>query len=250
MWVIIIPDVTLLVMAKLRVFICHLIWTAVLIVALVALVFGVWYADGWHQLTQVTWLLGLLTGVLLIFPLLSAWVYHPHKKSRRSDIIIIGLLQLAVLLAGIYALAQTRPAWLVLFNKKIYVVRSIDLRQADGSTYHMPWSQQPWGRPKLIGLIDPTTEADKKLMNDATFYGSTALYPQLYQPLDVERLSHSRWQIEDIFDPTLKDSIVKQYPNVAYYLPVIDTEGKERAMALFDEDNHLIQPYYPQFLNQ
>lgn len=236
-------------MTKIKAFGVHVMFTMVLMAVLVTVMLSTWYVNPFGQLTNRYLVLSLVCLSLLIFPCLTALVYQPNKKSLVTDIMVIMLLQLSVLLSGVYILAQLRPAWLVLMRTKLHMVRPIDIRNIEGNNYHMPIGQQPWYGPRYMTLKKSITNTDKTLLNDAIFYGSAALYPQLLEPLEMSKLYQYRWSLDDIYDQKLKETLKHQYPMVGYYIPIVGSHGKEIAMVLFTDSNDLIDVYVPDFLS-
>ena len=120
--------------ARVKAFGVHLLTSAVIALAVVALVFGLWYPAPLATATGVTGIFLILLIVdVCLGPLLTLVVYKEGKKTLVMDLTIIVLLQLSALGYGVYTVAEGRPAWLVFSVDRFELVRinDIDERKLD-----------------------------------------------------------------------------------------------------------------------
>ena len=165
----------------------HLLISAVIALAVVALVFGLWYPAPLAAATGVTGIFLILLGVdVCLGPLLTLVVYKPGKKTLVMDLTVIALLQVAALAYGVFTVAQGRPAWVVFSVDRFELVRinDIDDRKLDEA---QPQYQRPsWLGPQWVAAVSPN-DADSRntLMFEAVLGGVDAsARPNLYAPLE------------------------------------------------------------------
>ncbi|WP_373796267.1 fimb protein [Neisseria dentiae] len=94
------------------------------------LVFKVWYPYPYYEMVGSLKLMGLIVAVDLVCgPLLTFVVANPAKPKRElmRDFGLIGLIQLAALAYGLYALAQSRPVALAFDKDRFYAVTAVQI---------------------------------------------------------------------------------------------------------------------------
>jgi len=136
---------------KFRAFGIH--FTATLIVALLAaaLIFLVWYPAPFGTMVGGLKLFLLITGCdLALGPLISLIIYN-SRKSRLAlvfDYTVVGLVQIAAFVYGVYAVSQARPAYVAFVKDRLEVIAAgeiaeKDLLEAKGSKYASPSMRGP-----------------------------------------------------------------------------------------------------------
>ncbi len=93
-------------------------------------VFKVWYPYPYYEMVGSLKLMGLIVAVDLVCgPLLTFVVANPAKPKRElmRDFGLIGLIQLAALVYGLYALAQSRPVALAFDKDRFYAVTAVQI---------------------------------------------------------------------------------------------------------------------------
>src|SRR5690554_5070320 len=115
---------------RVKAFGVHLLTSAVVALAVVALVFGLWYPAPLATATGVTEIFLILLVVdVCLGPLLTLLVYKEGKKTLVMDLTIIVLLQLGALGYGVYTVAEDRPAWLVFSVNRFELIRINDINE-------------------------------------------------------------------------------------------------------------------------
>ena len=115
-------------MTKLRAFAMHLTASAAIVLALLGLMWFVWYPAPYFE-TEGGWRgWGLLAGVNLVLgPLLTLIVFKPGKPSLKFDMSCIVVAQLAALLYGGTIIYQQRPAFVVFGVDRFTTVPAADV---------------------------------------------------------------------------------------------------------------------------
>lgn len=108
---------------RLRAFGIHLLASALVLLAVCALVAMVWYPGQYLKLQGVLGIILVLVGVdVVLGPLLTFVVYRKGKKSLRFDLSMIVLLQLIALGYGGHVIYKERPYFLVHALDSFHVV--------------------------------------------------------------------------------------------------------------------------------
>ena len=174
---------------RVKAFGVHLLTSAVIALAVVALVFGLWYPAPLAAATGVTGIFLILLIVdVCLGPLLTLLVYKEGKKTLVMDLTIIVLLQLGALGYGAYTVAEGRPAWLVFSVDRFELVRinDIDVRKLDEAAN--AFKTPSWFGPQWVAAQNPTnTDARNTLMFEALMGGVDAsARPNLYIPINEQ----------------------------------------------------------------
>ncbi|WP_180116017.1 TfpX/TfpZ family type IV pilin accessory protein [Acinetobacter sp. YH12140] len=203
---------------RIRYFFVHLACSLLVGVALLTLVFLVWYPAPLASAEGVTTIfLMLLVIDVILGPLLSLLVYKEGKKNLKMDLSIIVLIQVVAMGYGIYAIAQSRPAWIVqagwLFEiVPANVVDTKDQKQADPAYQHNSWLQ-----PKWVAVDDAK--------NPNNLFAAPQLMPTTYNDLsyaDQRLKQHAQTlaSLQQFNTETDIQNVLKDYPTAKYWMPL------------------------------
>ncbi|MES3011929.1 MAG: TfpX/TfpZ family type IV pilin accessory protein [Pseudomonadota bacterium] len=169
----------------------HLGISLVLAAGAAALVFGLWYPYPYREISGGRELFLLVVAVDVVMgPLITLAIFNRAKPRTelRRDLAIVGLLQLAALVYGLWTVSVARPVHLVFEYKLFRVVHAIDV--AEEALPQAPAALQ------RLPLFGPTTLSlrpfkDPKEQYDATVValagGSLSAQPALWQPYEAAR---------------------------------------------------------------
>jgi hypothetical protein len=170
-------------------FLVHFVTTLVLAGCAAALVFLVWYPDPFQAMAGGFKFFLLITGVDLgLGPLISFVIYN-SRKSRREllfDYTLVGIVQLAAMAYGVYAIESARPVYVAFVGDRFEVVAAREIAEQDLAAGKPPFNTLPkWG-PQLVGARAPT---DPKERNELVFSGLSGrdiqVQPKYYVPYDT-----------------------------------------------------------------
>lgn len=114
-------------MTRLRAFVVQLIANAAILLAVLGLMWFVWYPAPYFEIEGGWQGWSLLTGVgLVLGPLLTLIVFKPGKPGLKFDLICIILVELAALIYGGVIIYQQRPAFVVFGVDRFTVVPVAD----------------------------------------------------------------------------------------------------------------------------
>lgn len=116
-----------------------------------AVVFGLWFPYPYRKLgggLQLFWI--LIAVDMVCGPLLTAFIFNPRKSRRELtlDLSLIGLLQLAALMYGLYSISLARPVALVFEADRMVAVSAASIYPAEEK--HLSWTG-----PVLMGTRAP-----------------------------------------------------------------------------------------------
>lgn len=175
---------------KLLAFVVHFAVTLFLAAAAAALIFLVWFPDPFQTMVGGTQLFMLVVGCdLVLGPLISLVIYN-SRKSRKEllfDYSIVGAVQLAALIYGIYVVSASRPVYVAFVQDRFEVVTAIELEPQELADAKLPeFKTLPkWG-PQLVATHVPEEER-----NDALFAAlegrDVSARPRFYVPFESQR---------------------------------------------------------------
>src|SRR5690349_13406477 len=216
----------------------HFSITAVLGAIAAALIFVVWFPHPFATMIGGTELFVLVVGCdLVLGPLLSLVVYDP-RKSRRAltvDYSVIGTVQLATLVYGVYVVAGTRPVEVAFSRDRLEVVTAREINDAELAAARLPeYARLSLSGPRFVSIQVP--KADQQ---DALFQSLAGneehQRPKFYAPYDAA-LEQIRKRAKPIsvlekkfpdytaaLDAAVRDSGMA--PDVARWLPVHHRNG-------------------------
>jgi hypothetical protein len=170
-------------------FLVHFLTTLVIAAGAAALVFLVWYPDPFQTMAGGFKLFLLIASCdLVLGPLLSFVIYN-SRKTRRAlifDYTIVGIVQVAAMLYGLYAIENSRPVYVAFVVDRLEVVAASEIAETDLAAGKPPFTTLPkWG-PQLIGTQMP---ADAKERNDLMFSSLSGkdlqVLPKYYVPYET-----------------------------------------------------------------
>lgn len=175
-------------LARFKAFNVHLLVSFVIALAVVALVFGLWYPTPLHEAVGATQIFLILLGVdVCLGPLLTLIVYKPNKKSIVMDLTIIALLQVSALAYGIYAMAEARPAWLVYNSGRFELIRVNDINNDRINEAAIAYQQPSKFGPQWVAVKQSMNGKRRSLLMEAAV-GSLEVpdRPNNYEPLSKQ----------------------------------------------------------------
>ena len=169
----------------------HLVCSFIVAIFSLILVFLVWYPGLLAPATGVTeiFLIVLVVDVCL-GPLLTLVVYNPKKKELKLDLFIIGSLQVAALLYGLYTVAIVRPVFVVFEIDRFQLVYANDLSKEKlaAATYPeyrtLPLLGPKWISSKLPDDIEEKNDFIFSVIQGGDDLGKT---PKYYIPYEQSR---------------------------------------------------------------
>jgi hypothetical protein len=147
---------------KLVAFAIHFLLTALLAASAAALIFLVWFPDPFQTMVGGTELFTLVVGCdLVLGPLLSLVIYNSRKSRRKlvMDYGIVGVIQIAALVYGVWVVAGARPAYVAFSKDRLEVVTAREITAAELAAGRDPrYGALPWAGPRHVFIEVPASE--------------------------------------------------------------------------------------------
>jgi hypothetical protein len=173
---------------KATAFAIHFLVTLVLSASAAALVFLIWFPDPFQEMLGGTKLFEVMVGCDLGLGPLTSFVIYSSKKSRREllfDYTVVGIIQLAAFGYGLYAVANTRPAYVAFVVDRLEVVSAGEIDDADLAKGGDRYGSRPLWGPQLVGIQQPQDPKQREKMLFSALSGKDyAVLPTYYVPYD------------------------------------------------------------------
>jgi hypothetical protein len=170
---------------KFLAFAIHFVVTAALGACAAALIFLVWFPHPFATMIGGTELFMLVVGCdLALGPLLSLVVYNTRKSRGKLvfDYVVIGTLQLAALLYGVYIVAGTRPVYVAFSGDRFEIVTARDIDDKELAAARSPeYRHRPLTGPRFVNVVVSQADHDDALF-EALAGNEEHQRPKFYQP--------------------------------------------------------------------
>lgn len=176
--------------ARIKAFALHLAISAAIALAVITIVFYLWYPAPLHTAVGVTQIFLILLAVdVVLGPLLTLLVYKVGKKTLVMDLTVIAVLQISALAYGLFTVAEGRPAWLVFAVDRFDLVRVLDIDERKLEQADLAYRQPSLLGPSWVAAINPTDldERNDILMESVMAGIDIAQRPNLYAPLNSQK---------------------------------------------------------------
>lgn len=171
----------------------HLSLSAVLAIAVILLLYFVWYPQPFFDASGGKFLLSLLVAVdVILGPLITLIIFNTKKKSLRFDLAVIAFIQLAALCYGVYTMYLARPAFVVFALDQFTVISANDVDQKMMSKVTNPeFKSIPLTGPKFAYSVPQTSGKDLEGMQ-LSLLGFAPQYYVPYQEMATNAVSEGK----------------------------------------------------------
>lgn len=164
-------------------FLLHLVISGCVGLILLLLFWFVWYPAPLGQAVGgIQIFLLLLVVDVLIGPVLTLVVFAKNKKSLRTDLAVIGVLQALALGYGLVTLLAGRPVYIAALGHRFDLIQANEIDDAalDRSKRRLPWLGPEW-----VGTRTP----DSQKQREALMFGGADLgsLPEFHVPIQDMR---------------------------------------------------------------
>ncbi|WP_413044246.1 TfpX/TfpZ family type IV pilin accessory protein [Pseudomonas sp. YJ42] len=213
---------------RFKAFSIHLLLSACLALAVLCLVFFIWYPSPLHTAMGVTKIFVMLIGIdMVLGPCLTLLVYKQGKKTLVMDLSIICVLQFGALLYGLHAVADGRPAWLVFADDRFHLVRANEIDERKLDKAKMEYRNPSWVGPKWVSVLEPERAEERSdLLFESVLAGvDISQRPNLYHSLSivkpaVQKAGKPLTLLEKYNSPEAVEVIIENYPKASAWLPL------------------------------
>jgi hypothetical protein len=167
----------------------HFLVTLTLAAGAAALIFLVWFPDPFQTMIGGTELFMLVIGCdLALGPLISLVIYNSRKSRREliTDYSIVGAVQIAALVYGVFILAGTRPVYVAFSVDRIEIVTARDIRDSELSAAHdARYRSLPLTGMRFVGVAVPDAERSDAMSQDLSG-NEEHMRPRFYVPYESQ----------------------------------------------------------------
>jgi len=165
----------------------HLLLSALVGIAVLLLLFFVWYPGPLFRAAGGEKLLLLIVGIDIIAgPLLTLIVFDTKKKSIKFDLAVIGLIQAGFLAYGLMTMTVSRPAFIAFAVDRYMVVAANAISDEDLAAAAEPeFRSVGWTGPRFVYVEMPTDSDEQMLLVDSALAGKDVeSFPKYYRRHD------------------------------------------------------------------
>lgn len=190
-------------MSRWRASAIHLVISAVIALAGLALMLALWYPGPLFQAAGGNELLFILVGVdVVIGPLITLAVFRSGKRGMKFDLAVIGILQISALIYGAWVVAAARPAFIVFVKDRFEVAAAVELQPEELAKAKFPeFSSVPLTGPKWAVVDWPTDPAEQQQVVKLAFAGfDLHVFPRYFAPYEqrTKLVLEKAWTMEEV----------------------------------------------------
>ncbi len=167
-----------------RAFVVHLCLSALVVSAVCAIIFFVWYPAPYFDAKGAWGILRVLVGVdLVLGPALTLILFKPRKPGLLFDLGCIAVVQLSALVYGTTIIYQERPYYTVFAVDRFQVLAKDEVELATVPSGRL--GDKPFVGPLLVVAVLPQDpQAYQRLLEEVLFEGKLDLdrRPEFWQP--------------------------------------------------------------------
>jgi len=167
----------------------HLCISLLIFLALGAIIVFRWYPDYFFELDGGWEGLRLILGVdLVLGPLLTLFVFNAAKPEIKTDMAIIGALQIACLAGGMYVVWSERPLAMVYVDGHFYSMSADSWEEVNRPVPDLSDFPGPW--PKRVAVELPTDVNKLSELRGSAFRSGSSMrvLAEYYVPMDDQKI--------------------------------------------------------------
>jgi hypothetical protein len=212
---------------KFLAFTIHFLITAALGAIAAGLIFLVWFPSPFATMVGGTELFLLVVGCdLVLGPLLSLVIYD-SRKSRLAlvvDYSVVGLVQIGMLVYGVYVVAGTRPVEVAFSKDRLEVVTARDISDEELAAARLPeYRSLSLTGPRYVSIQVPAADEQDALFNSVAG-NEEHQRPKFYAPYEAA-LEQIKRRARTL------DVLEKKYPD---YTPALEQAAREAGVSRQD----------------
>jgi hypothetical protein len=180
----------------------HFLISALVVGAIFAVIFFVWYPGPTFRIAGAVSIVLVLLGVdLVLGPTLTLIVYKEGKRGLKFDLVVIALVQLTALVYGTYTFYQERPYYMVFAVDRFNLVTELQIDKSQ--IRYAELKEKPFAQViKVFSRRPEETEEFQKFLDSVVFDGAPDLEarPEYWEPYDSGKnvILHATKPLQDI----------------------------------------------------
>lgn len=219
---------------KLRAAGIHLLASIILAIICLFCVYEIWYPEPLFKITAVGGIFVLMLAVdLILGPLLTFLVFKRHKKTLKTDMLIIVLIQMIALAYGMYSMYQGRPMFVAYVVDRFELVRANQVVIEPGSD--LDWSK---GGIQYVNVDVSSLKGNDQLdvfLTEISAGVTPAQRMKFYKSLEtaypsLKANTIALEKLREFNDDEEVNVVLNNYPNADGFLPL--TSGSQSMAVL------------------
>jgi hypothetical protein len=142
-----------------------------------------WYPGPLFEVAGGLELLLLIISVdVTLGPLITLIIFKPGKWGLKFDLAVIGILQVAALVYGLYAIAESRPVYMTFVKDRFDLVRAGELSDEDLARAAPGFGSLSWFGYRIAGAKVPKDPKEQMALLDSAVLGGKDIqyHPRYY----------------------------------------------------------------------
>ncbi|MCU4640152.1 TfpX/TfpZ family type IV pilin accessory protein [Acinetobacter courvalinii] len=213
---------------RLKFFFSHLSVSLIISLAVISLVFFIWYPSPLEKAVGVTHIFLMLIAIdMIIGPALGFFIYKEGKKTLKMDLTVIILVQLCALFYGVYTIQQGRPVWIAFNVDQFELVRKNEIYNKNLEQAEKIFQSPSLFKPEFVAIsVSKDAKQRQQDMFDEVLNGiSLSQRPERYAELSqakhkMQERAQNLSLLEQYNDQVLVKKILKEYPQATAFLPL------------------------------
>ena len=209
----------------------HLLYSLILSIIIIALIYFIWYPNHLYQATGVLITALMMIALnLIVAPLLTFIIYKDNKQELARDLIVVLALQIAALSYGLYIVEAGRPNYLVFAVDDFEVVSSFDnewARKSLSAELNAVESLGLFEKPKFVYSVGSDGKKTKVVEKPKEFFMRV---PTIYRTDSYQEIATAANVIQSKARPLniltnnnnaqKVEGILRHYPDAHGWLPL------------------------------
>lgn len=214
---------------RVKYFFSHLLISLVIAGASLFLIFKIWYPTPLHIALGVGGLAIMLLAIdVILGPLLTLVLAKEGKKGLKTDLIIIGIIQLSALFYGLYSIDKGRPVAIAFDVNRFEPVLKHSIQGDNNKNIIQEYAQAQQRAIPVVAIRPAKDEQElaermqKELELNILSSSDPTLYQDMAQSIDI--IQTEMKPIVDLVkfnNKELVDPVLVQYPQADGFLPIV-----------------------------
>lgn len=223
---------------RIKCFLSHLLISLLIAGISLFLIFQIWYPAPLHIALGVGELAVMMLAIdVILGPLLTLVLAKEGKKGLKTDLTVIGIVQLTALFYGLYSIDKGRPVAIAFDINRFELVQKHMIIGDDKKTLLKQYVESQ-DRSIPVVAVRPAkdeNELAKRMRNELELGIMASANPELYETLDenfevIIRSSKPMADLPKFNDKALAEQIMMQYPQADGFLPLFGSANTKTVL--------------------
>ena len=207
---------------RIKFFIIHLGVSLLISLIILSLVFFIWFPAPLAKAEGLMRIFLMLIAIdVIVGPFLTLLIYKEGKKTLKTDLSVIIIVQIIALSYGLYSITQSRPVWIVQNGSIFQLVRANAINGIDRKEAKPEYQQNGWFKPVWVSVDTKNPKYEH--------YAEQTLVPNLYTDLNnavsrIQKNAQPLDKLNEFNDSQQVKVILKENPTATAWMPLRTTD--------------------------